>query len=220
MWRWHIVAQQSYGLVKRWNRFAILHSKQSVDEAICRRRLCPRADAVLCQTATEGVWDSDGACVCFCVCVHICAGNVHPHMDAHMYCVRSFMVVFLTQSVCVCVCDSECVYRGKMPRALFFVFFTLYFQTHKAMTLSIWNIKKCRAKPASDSSVLLTRLRSITSEKNTTKDLRNMRHENKFLDLNMERVIPTSTPRLLNIIRNREEILNVRKQTGWEYRGV
>lgn len=120
MWQWHIAAQQSYGLVKRWNRFAILHSKQSVDEAICRRRLCPRADAVLCQTATEGVWDSDGACVCFCVCVHICAGNVHPHMDAHMYCVRSFMVVFLTQSVCVCVCDSECVYRGKMPRALFF----------------------------------------------------------------------------------------------------
>lgn len=155
--------------------------------------------------------------MCFCVCVHICAGNVHPHMDAHMYCVRSFMVVFLTQSVCVCVCDSECVYRGKMPRALFFFFFTLYFQTHKAMTLSIWNIKKCRAKPASDSSVLLTRLRSITSEKNTTKDLRNMRHENKFLDLNMERVIQTSTPRLLNIIRNREEILNVRKQTGWEY---
>lgn len=137
-----------------------------------------------------------------------------------MYCVRSFMVVFLTQSVCLCVCDSECVYRGKMPQALFFFFFTLYFQTHKAMTLSIWNIKKCRAKPASDSSVLLTRLRSITSEKNTTKDLRNMRHENKFLDLNMERVIPTSTPRLLNIIRNREEILNVRKQTGWEYRGV
>lgn len=158
------------------------------------------------------------------VCVFVCVFTYVPVMYIHTWMpiciVLDLLWLCFWHSLCVCVCDSECVYRGKMPRALFFFFFTLYFQTHKAMTLSIWNIKKCRAKPASDSSVLLTRLRLITSEKKNTKDLRNMRHENKFLDLNMERVIPTSTPRLLNIIRNREEILNVRKQTGWEYRGV
>lgn len=159
------------------------------------------------------------------VCVFVCVFTYVPVMYIHTWMpiciVLDLLWLCFWHSLCVCVFVTASVFiEGKCPRLFFFFFFTLYFQTHKAMTLSIWNIKKCRAKPASDSSVLLTRLRLITSEKNTTKDLRNMRHENKFLDLNMERVIQTSTPRLLNIIRNREEILNVRKQTGWEYRGV
>lgn len=88
------------------------------------------------------------------------------------------------------------------------------------MTLSIWNIEKMSCKTCQRLfRAANTPAVDYVREKNT-KDLCNIRHENKFLDLNMESVIQSSTPRLLNIIRNREEILNVRKQTEWEYRGL
>lgn len=141
-------------------------------------------------------------------------------MVAHMYCVRSFMVVFLTQSVCVCVCDSECVYRGKMPRALFFFLLHSLFSDTQSDDIIHLEYKKMSCKTCQRLFRAANTPAVDYFRKKNTKDLRNMRHENKFLDLNMERVIQTSTPRLLNIIRNREEILNVRKQTGWEYRGV
>lgn len=106
-------------------------------------------------------------CVCLCVCVHIRAHNVHPHMDAHMHCVRSHeRKCLLRMCLCVFVCDSECVYSQKMAPGSFFFsffFFTFYFQTHKVMTISFLRIKR-RSKPAGDSSILLTRLRSSTSQ--------------------------------------------------------
>ena len=131
--------------------------------------------------------------LCVFVCVHICAGNVHPHMDAHMYCVRSIMVVFLTQSACVFVTASVFI-EGKCPELFFFffffsLFFTLYFQTHTVMTLSIWNIKNVvQNLPATLPCCwhACGRLLQEKKKKKNTKDLCNTQHENKFLDLNME----------------------------------
>ena len=89
-----------------------------------------------------------------------------------MYCVRSIMVVFLTQSACVFVTASVFI-EGKCPELFFFFFFLsllhfVFSDTHSDDIIHL-EYKKCRAKPASDSSVLLTRLRSITPGKKKKK---------------------------------------------------
>ncbi len=171
-------SRESYGLVKQRNWFAILHAKQSVDKAICLCHLCPWADTVLCQTSTEGVWDSDGSCVCVYVWVSTYVPVMYIHtwmpicivldlMNANVF--YSCVCVCLTECVCVCVCvclfvcDSECVYSQKNALgSLFLLFLSLFSDTQSDDIILFW-IKR-RSKPAGDSSILLTRLLSSTSQ--------------------------------------------------------
>ena len=145
MWQRSRLSRQSYSLIKRWNRFAILHAKQSVDKAICLSFMSPGGRHTLPNSYTGSLGLRWRLCVCVCVCVSTYVPIMYIHTWMRICIVLDLLSVFydgvclcLAQSAYVFVCDSECVYRGKMPLAFFFFFSFSIFRLTKWWLYPFW----------------------------------------------------------------------------------